>query len=123
MPDVRSCSRCHAKQRERDLPHLEDDLVEHTMMVEAAHHPESRCAVLGRSLLNLRKAGQKLSVDRIDSAKGYVPGNMQLLALDLNVAKRDGTHIPQAVIHMILTKLERTKDDRLSDVPGATHAD
>lgn len=90
-------------------------------MLEAANDPRSVCAVLGRSLFALRKVGQKLTVDRIDSTKGYVDGNMQLLASDLNSAKGVSMEVPWRSVHLILRRLERVVDDRLSRVPGATH--
>ena len=82
--------------------------------------PSMRCQVTGRSLRSLWKVGQKLSVDRIQNHLGYIPGNMQLMAVDLNSAKGSGVHVPQHAIHKLLAKLAQTKDDRLSEVPGAT---
>lgn len=45
------------------------------------------------------------------------------MALDLNSAKNIGSEVPQEAIHKLLNKLDQTKDDRLSLVPGATHRD
>lgn len=70
--------------------------------------------------MTLRKVGQRLTVDRISSMLGYVDGNMQLMAGDLNSAKGNSAFVPQHAIHRLLAKLAQTKDDRLSDVPGAT---
>jgi hypothetical protein len=89
-------------------------------MREAADDDASQCAVLGRSLLALRKVGQRLTVDRIDSTIGYVQGNMQLLAADLNSAKGEDDDVPQHCINIILEKLERVFNDKLSKFPGAT---
>jgi hypothetical protein len=83
----------------------------------------SICAVTGRSLLSLMKCGQRLTVDRLDSTKGYVEGNMQLIAGDLNSSKGIRDEVPQHAIHILLSKLNRVKDDRFSIVPGATHRD
>jgi hypothetical protein len=91
-------------------------------MVALSHAETSRCATTGRSLLGLRKIGQKLTVDRIDSSLGYVEGNMQLLAEDLNSAKGNRFEVPQRAINWLLDRLERTVYDRLS-TSGAVHRD
>jgi len=123
LPQTRHCARCMSYLRERTLPHLEHDLEAHALLMTLSCDPQARCQVTGRSLLALRKVGQRLSVDRQDSTRGYVDGNMQLMALDLNSAKGAGQSVPQRAVHLLLTKLAQVKDDRLSLVPGATHQD
>lgn len=112
-----------AYYRERQYPHLAHDLNAHTHMLAQAVVPTSRCSLLGRSLLALRKIGQTLTVDRIDPTLGYIEGNMQLLARDLNSAKGAGMVVPQSIVHRLLWKLERVVNDKHSNVPGATHRD
>ena len=45
-----------------------------------------RCTGKGRGLRN-----DSPSLDRIDSSKGYVPGNLRIICWRANVLKRDGT--------------------------------
>ena len=120
LPLTKHCARCMAYFRERGLPHLEHNLEAHAAFIVMSCRPQSQCKVTGRSLRALWKVGQRLSVDRIQSTLGYMPGNMQLIALDLNSAKGAGAYVPQQAIHRLLAKLAQTKDDRLSEVPGAT---
>lgn len=123
LPMTRHCARCYAYFRERSLPHLEHDLEAHTKIVLLTRQPASLCLISGRSLLALRKVGCSLTVDRLNSQLGYVEGNMQLLASDLNSAKGAGWHVPQSAIHRLISRLDQTKNDRLSLVPGATRRD
>ena len=120
LPLTRHCHRCSAYFRERGLPHLEHDLEAHANLILLSCAPQSRCMITGRSLHALWKVGQRLSVDRIQSHLGYILGNMQLMAIDLNSAKGVQASVPQHAIHKLLAKLDQTKDDRLSLVPGAT---
>lgn len=121
LPMTKHCARCAAYFRERSLPNLEHDLERHAMFIQACSLPTSICSITGRSLLALQKVGQKLTVDRVRSNLGYLNGNMQLMASDLNSAKGARKDVPQSAIHRLLTKLAHTKDDRLSLVPGATY--
>lgn len=120
LPLTKHCARCSSYFRERTLPHLEHNLEKHAELMTASWNPLTRCIITGRSLVALRKVGQRLTVDRIDSRKGYVEGNMQLMAGDLNSAKGVSERVPHSAIHRLLAKLQHTKDDRLSLVPGAT---
>jgi hypothetical protein len=86
----------------------------------ATHSLTARCDILGRSLFALRKVGERLSIDRIDPGRGYVAGNMRLIAMSLNTAKGTNKEVPQWAINKLLRKLERTVNDKLSR-PGATH--
>jgi hypothetical protein len=40
----------------------------------------------------MEKSSRNASIDRIDSSKGYVPGNIQFVALMANMAKNDFSH-------------------------------
>jgi hypothetical protein len=120
LPLTKHCARCSSYFRERMLPHLVHNLEKHAELFTLSCNPLSQCIVTGRSLVALRKVGQRLTVDRLNSRLGYVDGNMQLMAGDLNSAKGIGEHVPQSAINRLLAKLQHTKDDRLSLVPGAT---
>lgn len=67
----------------------------------------------------LRKIGESLTVDRINPARGYVPGNVQLLAKSLNEEKKHTRRAPQRAVEKLLRKLESVTNDRLSDRNGA----
>ena len=90
MPGSRRCAWCRAKDAERKpwLAHLRHDTAEHALMVADAHAPGSACEASGLRLEELVPFGLRLEVDRIDSRRGYVRGNMQLLASRLNRAKQ-----------------------------------
>ena len=77
---------------------------------------EATCAVTGYSRLALLKVGDRLSVDRIDPRRGYVRGNMRVIALSLNVAKGVGVGVPERAIQRLVRRMERVKGDRLSQV-------
>ena len=95
-----------------DIPHL-------AALTEARYRPESTCSVTGRSLLALRKIGEKLTIDRIDSALGYVPGNTQLMAGTLNSAKGCRAAVPRRAINRLLHRLSRVIEDKLGSKDGA----
>lgn len=120
LPNRRRCARCAAYRAEADYPWLTHDIDAHARLIADTHNPTAKCSVLGRSLIALRKVGDRLSIDRIDSHQGYLEGNMRLLSLELNVAKGDTQTIPQRAINRILRRLQGTVHDIYSDVPGAT---
>jgi len=105
------CGRCASYNRERALPHLQHDVLSHTRMVERCFEPTAQCSITGRSLIALRKIGRRLSVDRIDSTRGYVEGNMQLMADDLNSAKGNRMEVPASAINWLLYRMEHTVHD------------
>jgi hypothetical protein len=114
---TRHCGRCLAARREAKLPHLKHDLKHHAMMMVMAKQPTSRCAVMGKSLLTLTKIGETLTVDRIDSSRGYMPDNVRLLSSSLNSAKRDYARIPTQSIKRLERKLQRVVEGLLDKEP------
>lgn len=62
---------------------------------ESDLHPTSRCPILDIVLdypsLLVRGNASTPSVDRIDNAKGYVPGNVQIISHRANILKNDAT--------------------------------
>lgn len=88
-------------------------------MIAACHQPESCCSATGRSLHTLRKIGEKLTIDRINPRRGYVPGNVQLLAGTLNDDKKHHRRAPQRAVQALLRRLEGVTTDRLSPGTGA----
>jgi hypothetical protein len=77
------------------------------------------CCITGRSLLALQKVGDKLSVDRINPRRGYVKGNMQLMALSLNRAKAAQMTVPKTATNQLLRKLSHVTEDCFSTHTGA----
>lgn len=113
------CVWCRAgkiARREKDQEH---DVAFLAIMVKACHDPAACCSGTGRSLLALRKIGEKLSVDRINPRRGYVPGNVQLLASKLNEEKRTNRRVPRKALDSLLRKLEGVTEDVLSSEEGA----
>lgn len=88
-------------------------------MLAACYDPASCCSATGRSLLALRKIGEKLSVDRINPQRGYVPGNVQLLAMSLNEEKNNQRRAPRRKVNELLRRLQHVTEDILSSRKGA----
>lgn len=76
----------------------------------------------GGALLALRKIGERLTVDRINPRRGYVPGNVQLLAESINEEKNTHRRAPQRAINSLLRRLQHVTEDRLSNREGAYRA-
>jgi hypothetical protein len=112
------CPTCRAQKRVRQErgPHDVEFLAK---MLAACHMAESCCSLCGRSLHTLRKIGESLTVDRINPARGYVPGNVQLLAKSLNEEKKHTRRAPQRAVEALLRRLDGVTDDILSDRTGA----
>ena len=81
-------------------------------MMGMRHIPEMQCEITGLSKHQLRKMGERLSVDRINPFKGYVPGNCQVIAESLNIAKGRAKHVPQSAINRLLRRAARVKAGR-----------
>lgn len=113
----KACVRCYAIKRERDLPTLQHDLDYHVEMLLARHDPRSVCVQTGLSAHTLQKCGYSLSVDRIDSTRGYVRGNCQLMAKPLNTAKGPRDTVPQSAINRVMRRVERRVNSRHDRTP------
>lgn len=113
------CAGCRAHKAVKRKSNLEHDVPYLARMFEACYDARSCCSATGRSLLALRKVGEVLSVDCINSRRGYVPGNVQLIALSLNTAKQHERRVPQHALNALLRKLEHVAEDRLSFETGA----
>lgn len=62
-----------------------------------------RCAISGIEF----DSNQKPSIDRIDSSQGYVPGNVQLVTIDVNYMKND---LPQAYFVYLCKKVAECQE-------------
>lgn len=87
LPGLRSCARCLALDMERKHPDKRHDTAHHARLLELTRRPEAKCEASGLTLEQLAKVGLVLQVDRIDPARGYVPGNCQVIACYLNRMK------------------------------------
>ena len=108
------CTRCRALKAEQKHPFLIHDTESHMRYIRAKDNPKARCSASGYSVIALRKVGDQLTVDRIDSSKGYVRGNMQLLAASLNSAKGQQPRVPVGAIRALERKMRRCANDKLS---------
>lgn len=93
------------------------DIILYKMYKRATRKAATVCEISGLSLKTLRKIGDKLSIDRIDSNRGYVKGNMQIIALSLNVAKKRAGHVPRSAINRLLRMVERVAVNKLDAAP------
>jgi hypothetical protein len=53
---------------------------------------QGRCAYSGQPLEFAPNSNNLVSIDRINSNKGYIYGNVQLITADINYAKNDMSH-------------------------------
>lgn len=98
LPGRLRCARCKALDAERKpwVAHLRHDTDDHAAFIREAHDDLTRCALSGLTLEELRGAGYSLQVDRIDSRRGYVRGNLQVIACRLNRQKQAfGDRLPE----------------------------
>lgn len=102
LPGTLHCGWCLAYDLEKARPGMEHDRAEHALMLSRSHRETSRCAASGLTSSELRSIGSRLTVDRIDNDRGYVRGNMQLLAWRLNWAKGQGSRIPDWEVDRLL---------------------
>lgn len=67
--------------------------IEHSITLEDIKIPQY-CPYLNIALTfewNKTKSLTDASVDRIDSSKGYIPGNVQIISLKANIMKNNAT--------------------------------
>lgn len=83
-------------------------------MLKRRHDPDTRCAITGLSRHQLRKIGEKLSVDRINPYLGYVRGNCQIIALSLNTAKGRSQYAPGSAIRWLLRRAGGVRPGRFT---------
>jgi hypothetical protein len=111
MRNTKRCAVCQAEKARERHPLLAHDVGAYAKMLLRAHHPQARCSVLGVSLATLELVGERLSVDRIDPALGYVRRNMRLLTLTLNSERKGDRPPPQRTINELLWRLNRVSED------------
>lgn len=100
------CAWCRAKDAERKpwVRRLAHDTGEHALAIEAAHSGGGVCALSGLDAGALHEYGIRLEVDRIDSRRGYVRGNLQVIASRLNRAKQAfGDRLPESVVRDLVS--------------------
>ena len=64
-------------------------------LVELHTHQDKKCAISGIELTTICGQGKvptNISIDRIDSSKGYTKNNIQLVCYSINLMKRDFSH-------------------------------
>lgn len=70
---------------------IEEPDITMTYMMNLFVEQKGLCALTGRSLvlsaLNRRPARDGLSIDRIDSKRGYIIGNVRYVTFQVNIAK------------------------------------
>lgn len=84
-------------------------------LVELLNEQNRRCALTGKELTCKLKRGRRYwtnaSLDRLDGSKGYLPGNIQLVALAVNLS-RGGLTVDEYVKWCkLVTKYQEGKSD------------
>lgn len=71
------------------------------------------CALTGIPMVHVFNSMKTISVDRIDSSKGYVPGNVQLVCKWVNLAKQDGSNkeMKQIIAEAFEAMIQRAEED------------
>lgn len=113
------CAECRAHKRVKQVPDQRHNLPFLISMLAACYDPASCCSATGRSLHSLRKIGERLSLDRINPRRGYVPGNVQLLVMSLNEEKKVNRRVPQSSVNALLKRLESVSHDNLTPSSAA----
>lgn len=90
LPGLHRCAWCRALDAERKphVAHLRHHTAAHAEAIRLAHAPAAVCALSGLTLAELLDAGLRLDVDRINGARGYVRGNLWVIASRLNRQKQ-----------------------------------
>lgn len=69
-----------------------DVQIDYSYLIELYNKQNGNCALLEIPMTYQFKNFQSISVDRIDSTKGYIPGNVQLVCQFMNTAKKNYTN-------------------------------
>ncbi len=83
----RKVSKCSTKPAENRATY--DDLI------KLYYEQDGKCAITGIPMVHKMRDHRAISVDRIDSEKGYEVDNIQLVCAAINIAKKD---LPDAQI-------------------------
>lgn len=105
------CPICLAEDAEKKHPEKEHDTELHAEYLVRARASRARCEATDLSLDDLVRAGMSLQVDRIDPARGYVDGNMQIVASYLNALKGRERSWPWWAIDEVRSRVECAKVD------------
>jgi hypothetical protein len=89
-------------------------------MMGIYHAQDGKCALSGEQMTHITGKGRvptNISIDRIDSSKGYVPGNVQLVCAIINCMKNE--HPQEEFIKFcqkVVDKNQNPLDNRASDL-------
>jgi len=88
--------------------------IEHSITLEDIHIPD-KCPIFGLHLESSKHHDCSPSLDRIDSSKGYTPGNVWVISNRANRIKNDAT--PDELIRLARAVAEKTAHE-LCSVPS-----
>jgi hypothetical protein len=74
-------------------------------------HPDDACDTTGLTLIELARGEMTLQVDRIDPERGYVAGNMQVIASLLNRLKARERSWPEWAAHEVHERCTELSDE------------
>ncbi len=63
--------------------------ITHKYLIDLLLQQDYKCAISKVELLHEKRNLQSVSIDRIDSSKGYIEGNIQLVCRTMNLAKNN----------------------------------
>ena len=86
---IRKTSRYKQVNAKKLNPACLDVKIDYDYLLDLYKKQEGRCALLGIEMTHIFNNLQSISVDRIDSTKGYLPGNVQLVCQFINTAKKN----------------------------------
>ena len=89
MQHITKHSNYKKKNAKKLNPVCLDVQIDHDYLVKIYNQQNGNCALLEIPMTYQFKNFQSISVDRIDSSKGYLPGNVQLVCQFMNTAKKN----------------------------------
>lgn len=106
---TRKCRHKQAKEGKRSFVSLIVD-IDYNYLTKLWAEQEGKCAILGLPMEHKRHSMKSISIDRIDSSKGYTPGNVQLVCQCINRMKN--THSNEEVRTILDEYVQNRKNTR-----------
>lgn len=85
---LRKYSKQKAVRRKNLNPACLDVQIDYDYLLDLYKRQDGKCALTGVEMTHVFNNFRSMSVDRIDSSQGYIPGNVQLVCQFINTAKR-----------------------------------
>ena len=108
---IKSSQNSSVRRKNRGRIECSEHTITKNDLLKLYEKQNHKCVYTGRKLLLETNSNNKVSLDRIDSEKGYIPDNIQLTTKVANAAKNDMTE--QEFIDFIKDTYENLKSRNL----------